>query len=309
MYRYIINRLVGMLLTLLLVSAVVFVIINLTPGDPVAAMLGPNGSQQQIVEIRHLLGLDQPVWQRYFSWLWRVSHGDFGVSLRSQEPVLTTLLQRLPATVELMLGAMVVGLLFGIPIGVISAMKRNSLIDAISRIVALAGISMPGFWFALILILVFAYYFPILPPSGTGGPKHLVLPAITLGLSLAGIIMRLTRSSLLEILGQDYIRTARAKGLAEMIVLSRHALRNALLPLVTIVGLETGALLGGTVTIETVFAWPGLGFFTYQAMLGRDYPIIMGSLLLFATMFLIVNLLTDFAYGIADPRISYSKGT
>jgi len=298
-----------MLLTLLLVSAVVFVIINLTPGDPVAAMLGPNGSQQQIVEIRHLLGLDQPVWQRYFSWLWRVSHGDFGVSLRSQEPVLTTLLQRLPATVELMLGAMVVGLLFGIPIGVISAMKRNSLIDAISRIVALAGISMPGFWFALILILVFAYYFPILPPSGTGGPKHLVLPAITLGLSLAGIIMRLTRSSLLEILGQDYIRTARAKGLAEMIVLSRHALRNALLPLVTIVGLETGALLGGTVTIETVFAWPGLGFFTYQAMLGRDYPIIMGSLLLFATMFLIVNLLTDFAYGIADPRISYSKGT
>jgi len=308
-YRYIINRLVGMLLTLLLVSAVVFVIINLTPGDPVAAMLGPNGSQQQIVEIRHLLGLDQPVWQRYFSWLWRVSHGDFGVSLRSQEPVLTTLLQRLPATVELMLGAMVVGLLFGIPIGVISAMKRNSLIDAISRIVALAGISMPGFWFALILILVFAYYFPILPPSGTGGPKHLVLPAITLGLSLAGIIMRLTRSSLLEILGQDYIRTARAKGLAEMIVLSRHALRNALLPLVTIVGLETGALLGGTVTIETVFAWPGLGFFTYQAMLGRDYPIIMGSLLLFATMFLIVNLLTDFAYGIADPRISYSKGT
>jgi peptide/nickel transport system permease protein len=152
-----------MLLTLLLVSAVVFVIINLTPGDPVAAMLGPNGSQQQIVEIRHLLGLDQPVWQRYFSWLWRVSHGDFGVSLRSQEPVLTTLLQRLPATVELMLGAMVVGLLFGIPIGVISAMKRNSLIDAISRIVALAGISMPGFWFALILILVFAYYFPILP--------------------------------------------------------------------------------------------------------------------------------------------------
>jgi len=308
-YRYIINRLVGMLLTLLLVSAVVFVIINLTPGDPVAAMLGPNGSQQQIVEIRHLLGLDQPVWQRYFSWLWRVSHGDFGVSLRSQEPVLTTLLQRLPATVELMLGAMVVGLLFGIPIGVISAMKRNSLIDAISRIVALAGISMPGFWFALILILVFAYYFPILPPSGTGGPKHLVLPAITLGLSLAGIIMRLTRSSLLEILGQDYIRTARAKGLAEMIVLSRHALRNALLPLVTIVGLETGALLGGTVTIETVFAWPGLGFFTYQAMLGRDYPIIMGSLLLFATMFLIVNLLTDFVYGIADPRISYSKGT
>lgn len=309
MYRYIINRLVGMLLTLLLVSAVVFVIINLTPGDPVAAMLGPNGSQQQIVEIRHLLGLDQPVWQRYFSWLWRVSHGDLGVSLRSQEPVLTTLLQRLPATVELMLGAMVVGLLFGIPIGVISAMKRNSLIDAISRIVALAGISMPGFWFALILILVFAYYFPILPPSGTGGPKHLVLPAITLGLSLAGIIMRLTRSSLLEILGQDYIRTARAKGLAEMVVLSRHALRNALLPLVTIVGLETGALLGGTVTIETVFAWPGLGFFTYQAMLGRDYPIIMGSLLLFATMFLIVNLLTDFAYGIADPRISYSKGT
>lgn len=308
MYRYITNRLVGMLLTLLLVSAVVFIIINLTPGDPVAAMLGPNGSQQQIGEIRHLLGLDQPVWQRYFSWVWRVSHGDFGVSLRSQEPVLTTLLQRLPATIELMLGAMVVGLLFGVPIGVISAMKRNSLIDAISRIVALAGISMPGFWFALILILVFAYYFPILPPSGTGGPKHLVLPAVTLGLSLAGIIMRLTRSSLLEILGQDYIRTARAKGLAEMIVLSRHALRNALLPLVTIVGLETGALLGGTVTIETVFAWPGLGFFTYQAMQGRDYPIIMGSLLLFATMFLIVNLLTDLAYGIADPRISYGKG-
>jgi len=308
MRRYLVGRLAAMALTLLLVTLMVFVIINLTPGDPVAFMLGPSASQAQVLQIRHLLGLDQPVWQRYLSWLWRIAHGNFGVSLRSGAPVLPTLLQRLPATVELMAGAMIVALVLGISVGVLSAVKRNSFVDALSRVVALAGISMPGFWFALIAILIFAYYVPLFPPSGAGGLRHLVLPACTLGFSLAGIIMRLTRSSMLEVLGQDYIRTARAKGLRERLVLYRHALRNALLPVTTVVGLQVAALLGGTVTIETVFAWPGLGFFTYQAMLVRDYPVIMGSLFLYAAFYLVVNLVTDLAYVVADPRIAYGKG-
>lgn len=295
-----------MLATLLIVTAVVFIVINLTPGDPVAFMLGPAASQQQVEELRRVLGLDQPVWQRYGSWLWRAAQGDFGMSLRSNAPVLPTLLQRLPVTIQLMVGAMGLALAIGIPIGVLSAMKRNSLIDALSRVFALIGISMPSFWLALIAILLFSYYIPILPPSGTGGFEHLIMPATTLGLALSGVIMRLTRSSLLEVLGQDYIRTARAKGLREQVLLYRHALRNALLPVITISGLQVGFLLGGTVTIETVFAWPGLGYFTYQAMLGRDYPVIMGSLFLYATFFLIITLLTDLTYGLIDPRISYS---
>jgi peptide/nickel transport system permease protein len=303
--HYLVNRFAAMLITLLIVTAVVFVVINLTPGDPIAFMLGPAASQQQVEELRRVLGLDQPVWQRYGAWLWRAAQGDFGLSLRSNAPVLPTLLQRLPVTVQLMAAAMGLALTIGIPIGVLSAMKRNSLIDAVSRVVALIGISMPSFWFALLAILIFSYYIPILPPSGTGGLEHLILPATTLGLALVGVIMRLTRSSLLEVLGQDYIRTARAKGLREQVMLYRHALRNALLPVITISGLQVGALLGGTVTIETVFAWPGLGYFTYQAMLGRDYPVIMGSLFLYATFFLIITLLTDLAYGMIDPRISF----
>ena len=295
-----------MLVALVVVTAVVFVIINLTPGDPVVFMLGPAASQDQILQIRHLLGLDQPIWQRYLWWLWRTTRGDLGVSLRSQAPVLPVLLQRVPPTVELMVGAMAVAVSIAIPVGVLSATKRNTPIDAISRVAALLGISMPGFWLALIAILIFAYYIPVLPPSGTGGVRHLVLPAVTLGAALAGIVMRLTRSSVLEVLGEDYVRTGRAKGLAERTVLYRHALRNGMLPVITIVGLQTGALLGGTVAIETVFAWPGLGFFTYQALLQRDYPVIMGSLLLYAASYLVVNLLTDLAYLAVDPRIAYT---
>jgi len=295
-----------MLVALVVVTAVVFVIINLTPGDPVVFMLGPAASQDQILQIRHLLGLDQPIWQRYLWWLWRTTRGDLGVSLRSQAPVLPVLLQRVPPTVELMVGAMAVAVSIAIPVGVLSATKRNTPIDAISRVAALLGISMPGFWLALIAILIFAYYIPVLPPSGIGGLRHLALPAVTLGAALAGIVMRLTRSSVLEVLGEDYVRTGRAKGLAERTVLYRHALRNGMLPVITIVGLQTGALLGGTVAIETVFAWPGLGFFTYQALLQRDYPVIMGSLLLYAASYLVVNLLTDLAYLAVDPRIAYT---
>jgi peptide/nickel transport system permease protein len=295
-----------MLVALGVVTAVVFVIINLTPGDPVVFMLGPAASQDQILQIRHLLGLDQPVWQRYLWWLWRAARGDLGVSLRSQAPVLPMLLQRVPPTVELMVGAMAVAVSIAIPVGVLSATKRNTPIDAISRVAALLGISMPGFWLALIAILIFAYYIPVLPPSGIGGVRHLVLPAVTLGAALAGIVMRLTRSSVLEVLGEDFIRTGRAKGLEERTVLYRHALRNGMLPVITIVGLQAGALLGGTVAIETVFAWPGLGFFTYQALLQRDYPVIMGSLLLYAASYLVVNLLTDLAYLAVDPRIAYT---
>lgn len=308
MYRYLTGRLLAMLGALVVVTAVVFVIISLTPGDPVVFMLGPAASQDQVLQLRHLLGLDQPVWQRYLLWLWRTSHGDFGVSLRSEAPVLPMLLQRVPPTVELMVGAMTMAIVIAIPIGVLSATKRNTPIDALSRVVALLGISMPGFWLALIAILVFAYYIPVLPPSGMGGVRHLVLPAVTLGAALTGVIMRLTRSSVLEVLGEDYVRTGRAKGLGERAVLYRHALRNGMLPVITIIGLQAGALLGGTVVIETVFAWPGLGFFTYQALVQRDYPVIMGSLLLYAASYLTVNLLTDLAYLAIDPRIAYTAG-
>ena len=260
MGRYLVSRLATMLITLAVVTAVVYLVISLTPGDPVAFMLGPAASQQQVVQIRHLLGLDQPPWQRYLWWLWRAGHGDLGVSLRSGAPVLPTLLARFPATVELMAGAMIVALVIAIPVGVLSAAKRNSWIDAISRIVALFGISMPAFWLALIAILAFAFYWPVFPPSGIGGIDHLALPAVVLGSGLAGVVMRLTRSSVLEVLGQDYIRTGRAKGLGEPAVLCRHALRNALLPVITIVGLQVGALLGGTVVIETSLRGPGWDF-------------------------------------------------
>jgi len=280
--------------------------VSFTPGDPIAIMLGPAASQDQVTEMRRLLGLDQPVWQRYLTWIWRAAQGDFGTSLRTQQQVMPMLIERVPATVSLMVGAMAVALFGGIPLGVASAQRRNSAVDIVSRVVALFGISMPSFWLALVAILVFAYYLPLLPPSGTGDLKHLVLPAVTLGSALAGIIMRLTRSSMLEVLGQDYIRTGRAKGLAERTLLLSHALRNALLPVITIIGLQVGALLGGTVVIEAVFAWPGLGFFTYQAMLQRDYPVIMGSLFLYAATYLLVNLLTDLMYVASDPRISFA---
>jgi peptide/nickel transport system permease protein len=305
LYTYLVRRLAAMLVTLLLVTIIVYTILNLTPGDPITFMLGPAASQQQVEEMRRILGLDQPVWKRYLSWLGSVAQGDLGVSLRSGASVDTMLIQRLPATAQLMLGSMFVAIVLGVPIGVLSAVKRNSLLDAASRVVALIGISMPSFWFALIAILVFAYFLRLLPPSGKGGISHLIMPSLTLGMTLAGIIMRITRSSMLEVLSQDYIRTARAKGLIESVVLYRPALRNALLPVITIIGLQIGALLGGTVVIETVFAWPGLGFFTYQAMLGRDYPVIMGSLVFYASAFLIINLLTDLAYGVIDPRIRY----
>ncbi|HCG00672.1 MAG TPA: peptide ABC transporter [Chloroflexi bacterium] len=303
MLAYVIRRLLVLIPTLLMITAIVFTIISLTPGDPVAFMLGPNASETQVLQIRHLLGLDQPIWTRYIDWLWQAIRGDFGVSLRSGAPVMPTLLARVPATVELMVGGMTVALTVGIPVGVISATRRNTMFDLVVRVAALFGIAMPSFWLALIAILVFAFYLPILPPSGSGGLDHLVLPSVTLGSALAGIIMRLTRSSVLQVFGQDFIRTARAKGLTERIVIYRHALRNALLPIVTIIGLQIGTLLGGTVVIETVFAWPGLGFFTYQSLLQRDFPVIMGSLLLYASCYLLINLGTDLLYAVLDPRI------
>lgn len=309
MLRQIGRRLLSIVPTMFIVTLIVFLGVNLLPGDPVSSALGAGATQTDIDAARAALGLDLPLWQRYIDWLLAFLRGDMGTSFVSGAPVLPTLAARLPATLILMVAAMLIATAIGIPSGAIAAARRNSAFDSVTRIVALFGMTMPSFWLALMLILIFAYYIPIFPTTGSGSLRHLVLPAVTLGITLTGVIMRLTRSSMLESLGAEYVRTARAKGVPERTVITRHALGNALLPVITIVGLQIGTLMGGAIVVEAVFSWPGLGFFTYQAMLKRDYPVIMGSIVLFALMFLLINLLTDIAYSIVDPRIRQGART
>jgi peptide/nickel transport system permease protein len=254
------------------------------------------------------MGFDQPVHIQYLRWLGRAVRGDFGTSLRYSKPVFPLILERMPATLELALSAQVFALALALPMGVLAAVRRNSIYDGITMLGALIGQSMPGFWLGLMLILVFGVVLRVLPISGRAGPRHLILPAITLGTFFLARDTRLIRSSMLEVLGQDYITAARSKGLRERAILWRHALKNGLIPLVTVVGMDFGALLAGTVVTETVFAWPGVGRLIYMAIHQRDFPLIQAAVFVIALIFVFINLLVDLSYTYLDPRIRLAEG-
>lgn len=292
------------------VATLVFLILYVTPGDPAMLMLGPEARPEDLAALRKSLGLDRPLHVQYGIFLSNLLRGDLGNSIVQRVPVSTLLLERLPATLLLAAAAVIFSLVVGVPTGVISAVKHQTLLDDGVRLLALLGISMPVFVRGIILIMLFALFIPIFPPSGYGKGflerlHHLILPAVALGSGQAALIARLARSSLLEILNLDYVRTARAKGLPESRVILRHAFRNALNPLITVVGLNVAALMGGAVITETVFAWPGLGRLIIDALYSKDFPVVSGGLMLVALVFVVVNLLVDLSYGLVDPRVRY----
>jgi peptide/nickel transport system permease protein len=313
MLPYLVRRLGATVPVLLVVSAVVFSLIHLTPGDPVSIMLREESDPATAAALRRELGLDRPLPVQYLTWLGRAVRGELGRSIRTNQPVTEAIRDRLPVTLWLAAAATALALLVALPAGIVSAVRRNSVADVAGTLVALSGVSLPNFWLAILLIFLFSVTLGWLPPLGyvsplrdpSGGLRSLLLPAITLGTAMAAIVMRMTRSSLLEVLQLDYVRTARAKGLAERPVLLRHALRNALVPVVTVVGLQAGALLGGAIITETIFALPGVGRLLVDAIFQRDFPIVQGVVLLLALNFLLVNLLVDLAYAWLDPRIRY----
>jgi ABC-type dipeptide/oligopeptide/nickel transport system permease component len=286
------------------VSLLSFVFMRLS-GDPVMLMLPPDATHQQIEEFRERLGFNEPLPLQYLAFLSRAVHGDFGKSLRHQQPAMPLVLERLPATMELAVAGMGLALVVAVPFGILSACRRGSVVDYLGMGGSLLGLSMPNFWVGIVGILIFSVNLRLLPTAGRGTWAQLVLPALALGSYLMALIARLTRSGMLEVLGQDYVRTARAKGLAEHTVIWRHALKNSLIPLVTVVGLQMGELLGGTVVIETVFAWPGVGRLIIQAVFQRDYPLVQAAVFVLALIFVAANLMVDLTYRFLDPRIRY----
>lgn len=303
MLSYILKRLGHTLLVIIGISIISFVFLQLS-GDPVGLMLPQDATSQQIEELRQKLGLDDPVVLQYLRFVGNALQGDLGRSLFSNEPVAGLILERLPATVELAFFSMVFALLIALPIGIVSALKRGTFIDTASMILALFGLSMPHFWLGIMMIMLFSVQLGWLPTSGRGSFSQIIMPAAAMGISMVALFARLTRSTMLEVLGQDYVRTARAKGLPEHLVIAKHALKNAMIPLITMVGMEFGLLLGGAVIIETVFAWPGVGRLIVQAIMDRDYPVVQGAVMLLAMIFVMVNLLVDLAYGWLDPNVS-----
>jgi ABC-type dipeptide/oligopeptide/nickel transport system permease component len=315
MTAHLARRLIAIIPVLLGVSVVVFLMMKLIPGDIALSLAPPTATTEELQAIRQGLGLTEPIPIQYVKWLNKVIHGDLGYSVSQGAPVLTVLLPHLLNTAILAFSALLISTAIGIPLGVLSAIKRGSAIDRLSMIGALLGNSMPGFWLGLVLILVFGLLLGWFPISGMTSARgggdfmdtvhHLVLPAITLGAASAGLVARMMRSSMLDVLRQDYVRTAHAKGLAGNLVLRRHALKNAVLPVITIIGLQLGNLLGGSVIIETVFSWPGIGFVMQSAILRRDVPVVQGAILISATLFVFINLLVDYLYAAIDPRIKY----
>jgi peptide/nickel transport system permease protein len=303
MIRYIFTRLAYMLPVIWLVVSVVFLLIHLVPGDPIQAMLGEAAAGADVQAARHAYGLDVPLPTQYVRYWNGVLHGDLGRSLRLNKPVRDLVAQAYPATLSLTLAALCVAILLSIPAGVRSATRRNRWDDRALSFVSLLGLSFPNFALGPILVLLFAIRLDWLPVSGSGSWRNLVLPAVTMGASLAAILTRMVRTSMLEELGQDYIRTARAKGLSERAVVYRHALRNALIPVVTVIGLQFGALLAGTIVTETIFAWPGIGRLTISAISNRDYSLVQGCLLCIGLTYVAVNFLTDLVYSALNPRI------
>jgi len=287
------------------VLIIVFLMVRLAPGDPAQLLAGEFADAATVERIRERFGLNDSMLVQFQRFITGVAQGDLGRSTRTNRPVTTELIDFFPNTVELALASIIFALVVGIGLGILSALKSNTWIDALSMILALIGVSMPTFWFGLLAIRFFAVEMPLFPVAGRGTFSHLVLPAITLGLSSTGIIARMTRSALLEVLGQDYVRTARAKGGTPRSIVFKHALRNALVPVLTVGGLEFGSLLAGAVITETVFTWPGVGRMLVTSVLSRDYPVVQGTVLLIAVAFILVNLLVDLIYGLIDPRIRY----
>ncbi|HRW04432.1 MAG TPA: ABC transporter permease [Caldilineaceae bacterium] len=334
MGQYIARRLLALIPVLIGVSLIVFLLIRMIPGDPVIIMLGERARPEDIERVREEMGFNRPVYVQYVEWMGRILRGDLGTSIINRTEVMDELKYRLSATVEMIVVGMIIGLAIGISIGIISALRRNTWIDLVATAGALLGVSMPIYWLALILVYALAVNRQIFPPSArldvdltvvrhTGfmlidtllmgdirlffnALWHLALPSFVLSTVIMPILARLTRASMLEVMRQDYVRTAEAKGLTRSVVITRHALKNALLPIVTVVGLQLGGLLGGALLTETIFSWPGMGLWTYRAILSRDYPIVQGAVLVSAVIYVVVNLLVDISYAYLDPRIRYS---
>ena len=333
MTQYIARRILSLIPVLIGVSIIVFALIRMIPGDPVTVMLGERARAEDIERVREEMGFDRPIYVQYLEWMGHVLRGDLGTSIINKTPVTDELKGRLPATIELVVVSMLFGVIVGVSVGIISAIRQNSWIDLSTTVGVLLGVSMPIYWLALILIYALAVNRSIFPPSARLDVEldvvrrtnfmlidtilmgdfamfrnalwHLILPAIVLSTTIMPIIARMTRSSMLEVLRQDYVRTADSKGLRRRVVITQHALKNALLPVITIVGLQLGGLLGGALLTETIFSWPGMGLWTYRAILSRDYPIVQGAVLVSATIYVVVNLLVDVSYAYVDPRIRY----
>ncbi len=305
MLRFVARRLALTIPVLLGVATLVFALIHLVPGDPAQAMLGEAAPQEDVDALRRQLGLDRPLIDQYGEFLAGLVRGDLGTSLRSGMPVTAQIAERLPATFELALAAMVVALSLALPLGIAAAAWRGTFVDHAAMTLALAGMSIPNFWLGPLLAIVFGIELGWLPVSGRGGFDHLVLPALSLGVALAAILARMTRASLLEELREPYVRAARARGVSRFRAVVVHAFRNSLIPVVTIVGLQFGAVLTGAVITETIFSWPGIGRLLIQSIGFRDYPLVQGCILLIAVTYVAVNLMTDLAYGLLDPRIRY----
>ena len=308
MTAYLLRRLGFVLVIGLVVSTLVFSLVHMIPGDPVEIMLGESAQRADVEDLRRELGLDRPLGRQYLDFLGGLARGDLGRSIHFRQPVTRLLLESYPATLELALASMLVALLVAVPLGILAAFRRNGAVDHGSRFLALLGVSMPNFWLGPMLILLFAIQLDLFPVSGRSGPASLVLPAITLGTALAGLLTRMIRSALSEELHRGYLQTARAKGLGRLWAVVRHALRNASIPVVTVVGLQFGTLLTGAIITETIFAWPGLGRLIIQAIQLRDYPLVQGGVLAIALSYVLVNLLTDLTYAALDPRIRLEKG-
>lgn len=327
------ERVAGLVPVLVGVSVIVFLMITLTPGDPVQIMLGDSRTTpEQIAALRHDMGLDRPLLERFVLFLLNAGRGEFGLSFFHRRPVIDVIVERLPATIELTLAALVLALVIGIPLGVLAAVKKNTWLDRLATVGSLFGVSMPGFWFGILLILLFAVklgWFPVAGRIGYAGEvlqvtglllvdtliagrpssflqalRHLALPALTLALPMAAVLMRVTRSSMIEVLRSDYVLFAEAKGLARARVIGRHALKNALIPTVTVAALETGSLLGGNMIVETVFGWPGLGRLVVEAIFSRNYPLVQAAVLLYAVTYVVLNFIADLVYTRLNPRVT-----
>lgn len=316
MQRYLLQRLALVAFVLFGVTLLVFLVTRLTPGDPARVLLGPRATAEEVARLRASYGLDEPVYVQYLSWLGHIVRGDFGDSIQLHRPVIFEVLERFRATLLLAISAMLVSFVFGLGLGLLAAIRANSLLDRTLMSLLLLGISLPPFWVGLLLIITFSLFLRWLPPTGMisatggGGPldllSHLVMPTLTLALVPLAVIARLTRANVLEVLHQLYVRTAHAKGLPSSAVILRHVLRNTLIGTVTLLGLQAGWLLAGTVYIETVFAWPGLGSMMVSAILQRDYPLVQGGVLLVAGIYVLINLATDTLYLYLDPRLRYA---
>ncbi len=335
MTAYFLRRLLGLIPVLFGISILVFAFVRAIPGDPARVMLGERATEEAVLKIRADMGLDRPVLEQYFKYIGGIARGDLGTSIFSQIPVTEDMKRRFPATFELSIAAMLFALLVGIPLGILAAVRRNTMVDNVAMAVALIGVSMPVFWLGMIMKYLFSIQTKIFPPSARisdvlsfgfepitnmyvldgllrfnatvvwDGLLHLVMPAIALGTIPMAIIARMTRSSMVEVLSQDYIRTARAKGLVQRTVIWKHALRNAMLPVITVVGLSFGGLLSGAVLTETIFAWSGIGSWIYEGIFQRDYPVVQSGVLLVSLVFVVVNLIVDLSYALFDPRIQY----